>query len=120
MGSRSKRVAWIISDVLDFKPKKKYALWHDRASFHFLTNSKDIDRYKEIVNQWGSKYVVLGTFSIDGPLKCSGLPITQYSCESITKKFQKNFDLLECKYSRHKTPFDTQQHFVFSSFKKKS
>ena len=120
LGSRSKRVAWIISDVLDFKPKKKYALWHDRASFHFLTNSKDIDRYKEIVSQWGSKYMVLGTFSIDGPLKCSGLPITQYSCESITKKFQKNFDLLECKYSTHQTPFDTQQHFVFSSFKKKS
>lgn len=120
LGDHSKRVNWIISDVLNFKPKKKYALWHDRASFHFLTNHKDINRYNELVNKWVKSYLILGTFSEDGPLKCSGLPITQYSCESITKNFQKNFDLLECKYSTHQTPFDTQQHFVFSSFKKKS
>ena len=119
LGERSKKISWIVSDILDFKPKKKYSLWHDRASFHFLTNSKDIDCYKEIVNQWASKYMIFGTFSKEGPLKCSGLPITQYSCESIAKRFQKHFDPLECKYSIHQTPFDTQQHFIFSSFKKK-
>jgi len=119
LGERSKKISWIVSDILDFKPKKKYTLWHDRASFHFLTNSKDIDCYKEIVNQWASKYMIFGTFSKEGPLKCSGLPITQYSCESITKRFQKHFDPLECKYSIHQTPFETQQHFIFSSFKKK-
>lgn len=119
LGERSKKISWIVSDILDFKPKKKYTLWHDRASFHFLTNSKDIDCYKEIVNQWASKYMIFGTFSKEGPLKCSGLPITQYSCESIAKRFQKYFDPLECKYSIHQTPFETQQHFIFSSFKKK-
>ena len=119
LGNRSKKVNWIISDILDFKPKKKYALWHDRASFHFLTNPTDINCYKDLVNQWVENYLILGTFSKKGPLKCSGLPITQHNCESITKNFQKKFDLIKCKYVIHETPFKTKQHFVFSSLKKK-
>tara|TARA_A100001015_G_scaffold146922_2_gene162882 strand:- start:7483 stop:8121 length:639 start_codon:yes stop_codon:yes gene_type:complete len=119
LGNRSKKVTWIISDILDFKPKKKYTLWHDRASFHFLTNSSDINCYKDLVNQWVENYLILGTFSKKGPLKCSGLPITQYSCKSITKNFQKKFDLIKCKYVIHETPFETKQHFLFSSLKKK-
>ena len=119
LGNRSKKVNWIISDILDFKPKKKYALWHDRASFHFLTNPTDINCYKDLVNQWVENYLILGTFSNKGPLKCSGLPIAQYNCESIAKNFQKKFDLIKCKYVIHETPFKTKQHFVFSSLKKK-
>ncbi len=118
LGDRSKKVSWIVSDVLDFKPKKKYALWHDRASFHFLTNPQEISRYKDIVNQWVNKHIVLGTFSKDGPLKCSGLPVTQYSCDSISKSFQEHFNPLKCEYVTHQTPFKTEQKFVFSSFEK--
>ncbi len=118
LGDRSKKVSWIVSDVLDFKPTKKYALWHDRASFHFLTNPQEISRYKDIVNQWVNKHMVLGTFSKDGPLKCSGLAVNQYSCDSISKSFQEHFNSLKCEYVTHQTPFKTEQKFVFSSFEK--
>ena len=39
LGSKSKLVNWIVSDINDFKPKHKYDLWHDRAAFHFLKDS---------------------------------------------------------------------------------
>lgn len=118
LGVNSKNISWIVCDILDFKPKKKYALWHDRASFHFLTSPEDINSYKKIVNQWVNKYLVLGTFSKEGPLKCSGLPVTQYSCDSISKSFQEFFNPIKCEYLTHQTPFKTEQKFVFSSFEK--
>lgn len=118
LGVSSKNISWIVCDILDFKPKKKYALWHDRASFHFLTSPEDINSYKKIVNQWVNKYLVLGTFSKEGPLKCSGLPVTQYSCDSISKIFQEFFNPIKCEYLTHQTPFKTEQKFVFSSFEK--
>ena len=118
LGVSSKNISWIVCDILDFKPKKKYALWHDRASFHFLTSPEDINSYKKIVNQWVNKYLVLGTFSKEGPLKCSGLPVTLYSCDSISKSFQEFFNPIKCEYLTHQTPFKTEQKFVFSSFEK--
>ena len=120
LGTRSKEVSWIVSDVLDFKPEKKYALWHDRASFHFLTQQQDILRYTQLVNQVVSNTLIVGTFSTSGPLKCSGLPITQYSCASHSNNFEGGFETLDCIEVTHRTPFDTEQNFVFGSFQKKN
>ena len=36
LGAAANRVAWIEGDVLAFVSPKRYALWHDRAVFHFL------------------------------------------------------------------------------------
>ena len=119
LGEHSKRVSWIVSDVLNFKPQKSYALWHDRASFHFLIDSMEIESYTNLVSQWVNKHLVIGTFSVNGPLKCSGLPISQYSCKSILKNFEEKFKSIECKSIIHNTPFDTKQDFIFSSFDKK-
>jgi len=120
LGSSAKKVSWIVSDIVDFKPQKYYALWHDRASFHFLTDTTQIKRYTSLVEKWANKHLVLGTFSTDGPLKCSGLPVKQYNCTTLTEKFQKHFECLLCKSNIHTTPFDTKQHFIFSSFIRKS
>lgn len=120
LGSRSKEVNWIVSDVLDFTPQKKYALWHDRASFHFLTESQEIKSYTQLVNQVVSNAIVIGTFSTSGPLKCSGLPITQYNCAHLFKNFKGEFEMLNCVEVTHTTPFDTLQNFIFGSFQKKN
>ena len=119
LGSRSDEVNWIASDIIEFEPKRKYGLWHDRACFHFLTKNEEIDKYKSIIKQSKSEYFVLGTFSTSGPEKCSGLMIKQYDCERLETCFNDYFDLQECAEVAHTTPFDTIQKFVFSRFKRR-
>jgi hypothetical protein len=62
--------------------------------------------------------VIIGTFSENGPQNCSGLEIKQYSQETLTKLFQKDFQIIECFNEDHTTPFDTKQNFIYCSLKK--
>ena len=119
LGPLANKVEWIESDVLDFNPTAKYSLWHDRASFHFLTQKKHIIKYGCIVNQSNAQHLVIGTFSTSGPEKCSGLPISQYDCNSLEHCFRDRYSQDECFEVNHQTPFDTSQAFVFSRFSKK-
>lgn len=118
LGPRAEKVTWIVSDIMDFKPATTYDCWHDRAAFHFLTEQNDIRKYVELVNNYVNKYLVMGTFSTEGPLKCSGLQITQYNDDSMQKTFESEFKQIECKSENHTTPFNTQQNFIFCSFEK--
>ena len=106
------------SNSIDFKPTTQYDVWHDRAAFHFLTSQEQINKYLEIVKNSVSGYLIIGTFSENGPLKCSGLKIKQYSKETITELFQNEFQAIECFTEDHLTPFDTIQNFIYCSFKK--
>lgn len=121
LGDNAKFVTFIVSDVLDFNPIEKFDAWHDRASFHFLTNEADILKYKAIVSNalnYNGNFL-LGTFSNEGPLKCSGFEISQYSVENILDLFEEKFEMENCFTEDHQTPFDTIQNFIFSHFKKK-
>lgn len=119
LGIAADKVTWIVSDILDFKPKRTYDLWHDRATFHFLTTATEIETYKKTVTQWVDSYMVLGVFSKEGPLKCSGLPITQYNLTELTACFGTAFEVLHAQTEDHSTPFDTLQNFQFAHLKKK-
>lgn len=119
LDDKAKNVTWIVSDITAFKPETNYAVWHDRAAFHFLTSPEQINTYRDIVNNHVSEYVVIGTFSDKGPLKCSGLDITQYTETSLETLFSDSFEKLNCLEEEHTTPFDTTQNFVFCSFRKK-
>ena len=120
LGERSKSVTWIVEDVTTFKPKEKYDFWHDRAAFHFLTSEEDISHYLETaaknINPDG--ILVIGTFSEQGPKKCSGIEIKQYSETSMTIRLKKFFTKIKCITVDHQTPFNTIQNFVFCSFRK--
>ena len=118
LGSKANKVNWIVSDITQFTPTTQYDIWHDRAAFHFLTSEVDINKYVEIVKNSVSKYMIIGTFSENGPQKCSGLEIKQYSQETLTKLFQKDFQIIECFNEDHTTPFDTKQNFIYCSLKK--
>ena len=120
LGENAKKVSWIVCDILDFKPNKNYSIWHDRASFHFLTEPSQIKRYTEKVNHCVLEGLVIGTFSKKGPLKCSGLDISQYDFDKLTANFKENFNTIEEKEEVHITPFDTMQNFTFMSFRKKT
>jgi 2-polyprenyl-3-methyl-5-hydroxy-6-metoxy-1,4-benzoquinol methylase len=121
LGAKSEQVTFIVSDVLDFQPKTTFDVWHDRASFHFLTTEKEIEMYKNLVSNSISEngFMFLGTFSENGPLKCSGLEITQYSEEKFERIFGADFSIINCFEENHQTPFDTTQNFIFCTFKKK-
>ena len=115
LGDDKSKVNWNVENVLNFESKIKYKLWHDRAVFHFFTDKKDIEKYKEVAtkNISDGGYLVLGTFSINGPKKCSGLDVSQYSEQSLNEIFKSDFNLLESFYIDHQTPFDTTQNFLF-------
>lgn len=118
LGERANQVKWIESNVVDFKPTEKYALWHDRAVFHFLTTPQDIAAYQAIVNDAVTDVLVMATFSKNGPLRCSGLDIQQYNSEDLTAVFAEEFTLNNSLYDDHITPFDTKQNFVYCQFNK--
>ena len=115
LGEKSKNIEWIVCDINDFNPKKKYALWHDRAVFHFLTSSVEINRYVENV-KLNSENFIVGTFSTSGPKKCSGLEISQYDKNLLSKLFEESMTIKKVEYINHITPFETTQNFIFCSF----
>lgn len=118
LGAQASKVTFIVSDILDFVPNDSFDVWHDRASFHFLTDKQDIEKYVLVVsnaiNTDGK--LIIGTFSENGPKKCSGLEISQYNEETITQLFENKFNKIECIIEEHQTPFDTIQNFIFCSF----
>ena len=118
LGEKSKNIEWIVCDINDFNPKKKYALWHDRAVFHFLTSNVEINRYVEKV-KLNSENFIVGTFSTSGPKKCSGLEITQYDKNLLSKLFEESMAIKKAEYINHITPFETTQNFIFCSFSAK-
>jgi len=118
LGKKADKVDWLVTDILDFEPQRSYDLWHDRAAFHFLTEGDHIDRYQKTVAQCVNKHLAIGTFSVDGPKKCSGLPIRQYDEVLIAKTFYDGFRLLSTFRDDHHTPSGNIQNFIFATFGK--
>lgn len=118
LGEKAAMVNWIVSDILDFATDKKFDCWHDRAAFHFLTTETEIEKYLSIAKQHISSAgkMVMGTFSTEGPEKCSGLPVKQYDEKALSSLLQKWFTKIKCITTEHITPFKTIQQFLFCSF----
>jgi SAM-dependent methyltransferase len=121
LGERANKVNWIACDITEFKPELKFDFWHDRAAFHFLTTEEQIYKYVNIAEDAikSGGHLILGTFSEEGPKKCSGLDIKQYSEASMSARFEVAFDRIKCIQENHHTPFNTIQNFLFCSFRKK-
>lgn len=121
LGEKSNRVKWIVEDASTFKPTEQYDFWHDRAAFHFLTEDNEIESYIDTVKQniKPTGILVIGSFSEQGPIKCSGIEIKQYSESSLESRFKEHFNKIECFTVDHRTPFNTNQNFVFCSFRRK-
>jgi SAM-dependent methyltransferase len=119
LGNKSSLVTWIVCDITNFEPKETYAIWHDRAAFHFLTTQGQITRYLNIAAKAVSHYLIIGTFSENGPEKCSGLTVKQYTEQQLQAIFNEHFEKVTCITEDHTTPFATKQNFLFCSFKKR-
>jgi SAM-dependent methyltransferase len=119
LGDKAKKIHWVVSDITAFEPSSTYDVWHDRATFHFLTTKEQVEKYMDTARNAVSGFLTIGTFSNNGPDKCSGLKIKQYSEQKLTAELKKGFDKLRCITEDHITPFDTVQNFLFCSFKRK-
>lgn len=112
-------VKWIVADITTWNFTETYDLWHDRATFHFLIEPKDraayIERLTQAVRPHG--HVIIATFALDGPERCSGLPIVRYDASSLSKALGRTFQLIETRASEHVTPTGGIQRFQFSRFK---
>jgi len=121
LGEKANRVHWIVSDITEFSTDIKFDFWHDRAVFHFLTQQENIDKYVALINNamQDNGNFLLGTFSENGPLKCSGLEIKQYSENAMRQTFNQSFQAVNCFTENHTTPFNTIQNFQFCGFKRR-
>jgi 2-polyprenyl-3-methyl-5-hydroxy-6-metoxy-1,4-benzoquinol methylase len=111
-------VRWYEEDVTCFKPPHRFALWHDRAVFHFLTSRADRDSYIKVLKQSiePGGHIIMMTFAIDGPKKCSGLDIVQYDADKLILEFGPGFELVETGFDVHLTPTGNQQKFAYFRF----
>jgi 2-polyprenyl-3-methyl-5-hydroxy-6-metoxy-1,4-benzoquinol methylase len=120
LGPKSADVDWITADVTNWTPASSYDIWHDRATFHFLTDATDrsayIDRLKAAVAPRGQ--VIIGTFAPDGPEKCSGLPVVRYDAKSLADALGGEFELADNFAEAHRTPWGAIQRFQFSRFRR--
>lgn len=116
IGARAHRVTWIAGSVLDAPlPSAGYAVWHDRAVFHFLTDAGDRSRYvaqtRRAVRSGG--YALVASFAPDGPTRCSGLDVMRYSPDTMRAEFGEDFRLLDSVREDHHTPSGATQAFVY-------
>ncbi|WP_431217103.1 class I SAM-dependent methyltransferase [Puia sp. P3] len=120
LGDKASSIRWLVSDITNFQPDVDYDLWHDRATFHFLTERSQVNRYLSVARATvhTDGYAVIGTFSENGPEKCSGLPIHQYTEQELTQELNIGFQKLKCITEDHLTPFNTLQNFLFCSFRR--
>lgn len=120
LGDAAEKVKWIVTDAADFKTAEKYDFWHDRAAFHFLTRDSEVESYIDTVQQSMNPngILIIGTFSINGPKKCSGIDIRQYSEESMVAQLKKYFHKVKCFTIDHITPSGATQNYIFCSFRK--
>ncbi|MCP3977263.1 MAG: class I SAM-dependent methyltransferase [bacterium] len=96
LGGRGRTVEWIHADVTGFAPERTWALWHDRAVFHFLTTREQRDAYRAVASRAiapGGRLVV-ATFSSEGPEQCAGLAVCRYDVDSLPAAFAPEFQLV--------------------------
>ena len=120
LGARAAEVHWITADITTWTPTELYEVWHDRATFHFMVTEADRSAYLARLRQALAPggHVVIATFALDGPQKCSGLPVMRYDAESLAPMLGHDFMLVSSMPHLHRTPWGTVQSFQFSVFRR--
>lgn len=121
LGVRANSVQWVVSNICDWRPKPDSVdVWHDRATFHFISYPKDRDAYvacmKQAIRKGG--HAIIATFAEDGPTKCSGLPVVRYNSTRLKSVLGSEFSWVRHLNHTHITPSGVKQSFQFSVFKR--
>ena len=116
LGAAAGKVSWIVADITQWTPPRHYRVWHDRAVFHFLTDSAGQNAYVaalEAATEPGAT-AIMATFALDGPEKCSGLPVQRYSPQTLAARLGRSFRLIDEAREAHRTPGGSEQHFSYA------
>jgi ubiquinone/menaquinone biosynthesis C-methylase UbiE len=116
LGARASTVTWLVGDVTELElPELRFDFWHDRAVFHFLTEPAARQRYVATVRRAlkPNGHIVVATFGLSGPDRCSGLPVARYSAEGIHEQFGNEFQKVGGSTEVHHTPWGSEQEFVY-------
>lgn len=118
LGKRAAAIEWFDADVTSFDPPNRFAVWHDRAVFHFLTTPADRRGYVATLRRTLQPvgHAVIATFAPDGPAKCSGLDVVRYDEASIAAELGPDFVLRDSRRETHQTPWQTEQRFGYFRF----
>lgn len=118
LGDQAESVHWIAADITAWSPNGNYDLWHDRAAFHFLTEEDDRHSYHSAIRSAlkPGGIAIIGTFALDGPQRCSGLPVLRYDPATLAGEMGGAFRLLDSLDDPHETPGGKIQQFQFSRF----
>lgn len=112
---KAQRVHWLVDDVTRFAPSRRYALWHDRAVFHFLTEDASRAAYlaalRHSLAPGGT--AIIATFAADGPARCSGLDVARYDADSLHACFGADFERMASGRDVHVTPWGAEQAFTY-------
>jgi len=113
-------VEWVVGNVLHWHPSARFDVWHDRAAFHFLTERADQDTYLKVMDRAlvPGGYAIIGTFALDGPTSCSGLPVDRYDAARLSERLGDGYRLIRTLNHEHRTPWDSVQRFHFGLFRK--
>jgi hypothetical protein len=120
LGAAADRVQWLATDLLSWKPQRRYAAWHDRALLHFFATSEDQDRYRDVLEAATTtgSVAIFGTFALDGPPSCSGLPVMRYDVKDLAAFVGQRWTALAEEHEEHHTPAGTIQPFTWASFRR--
>ena len=121
LGGLSSSVTWLQGDVTQFElPLRYFKLWHDRAVFHFLIDPEQQQRYKDALLKTlkVDGYFIIGTFDLEAPPQCSGLPVQRYTSEILCNRFGKEFQLKRHQHEIHRTPSGMEQAYVYCLFQR--
>ena len=114
------RVSTVVADVTSWEPPRTFALWHDRAVFHFLTEEAQRDAYRRTLRAAlvpGSR-AILATFALDGPERCSGLPVRRYDAVTLAAELRSVLRPIESRHEVHRTPTGSPQSFLYTLFER--
>lgn len=120
LGMKAAKVQWLCADITQWTPKRTWDIWHDRAVFHFLTETSAQDTYIKALKaatRPGSA-VILSTFAPSGPERCSGLPVQRYSAAGLAARLGGDFVLYDEAMEAHVTPWSTTQDFAYAALRR--
>jgi hypothetical protein len=118
--AQANRLSWIVADVTEWQPQRRWQIWHDRAVFHFLTEPEAQDAYIAALHRGTERgsSVIMATFALNGPERCSGLPVQRYSPATLAPRLGADFALYAEGEESHATPFGTTQQFQYAAFRR--
>ena len=121
LGARAEQVGWLVADVRTWAPERRYAVWHDRAVFHFLISAEDRVQYLGVLEHATEPdaVAVFGCFAPDGPQYCSGLPVARYGAQDLAGELGSRWTLIAQDREEHRTPAGVTQPFTWAALVKR-